>query len=236
MSPSLEQFAELARKLHAEPSAKQTLEHIVASACELIEPCDHAGVSFARRRGEVVTAMTSSDLPQRSNEIQLALGEGPCMEAAWDYSVVHVRDLSSEHRWVKWASQAQEELGVGSVLCVQLFTHRDRLGVLSLYSSKRHAFDEGDEEAAFAIAAQASVALASAEEVEQLGESVNSRTVIGQAIGLVMCQYHLTSEQAFGVLRELSMDQNRKVALLARELVNDWDAEGHKSASPGAAS
>ena len=61
--------------------------------------------------------------------------------------------------------------------------------------------------------------------VEQLREALEHRTVLGQASGLVMCRYGLTSEAAFGVLVRLSQDTNRKVYRIACELIEAHDRE-----------
>jgi AmiR/NasT family two-component response regulator len=49
---------------------------------------------------------------------------------------------------------------------------------------------------------------------------VDSRTIIGQATGILMARRHLTAEQAFEVLRQTSQNRNIKLARLA-VLLND---------------
>ena len=66
--------------------------------------------------------------------------------------------------------------------------------------------------------------------VEQLQLAIEHRTVLGQATGLVMARYQLTSEAAFKVLARLSQDTNCKLYAIASEIVENHDAE--TSAAP----
>lgn len=223
MTTSVEHLAALARTLHSQPTSQETLDHAVEAALALIGGCESAGISLARRDRRIRTAAATSDVPVRSVEIQRELHEGPCLETTWEDNVIRVRDLAEEVRWPRWTEAVRAELDVASVMCVPLSTHEGRLEVLSLYSSSSDAFDAGDEMVALTVAAQAAVALASVEQVEQLGDALSSRTMIGQAVGLTMHRFGLTGDQAFDVLRRHSNERNRKLASLAKEMVEDWN-------------
>ena len=56
--------------------------------------------------------------------------------------------------------------------------------------------------------------------------ALEHRTVIGQATGIVMERYQLTSDVAFATLLRISAHNNRKVHDLAEELVNTGHVEG----------
>jgi AmiR/NasT family two-component response regulator len=55
---------------------------------------------------------------------------------------------------------------------------------------------------------------------EQLRASVESRTVIGMALGILMERYEVDQQQAFAHLRRASSWENRKLADIAQELVS----------------
>lgn len=215
----------LARDLSSEQTKDQTLEHVVRSAVEMIEPCEAAAITLASRRGTTVAAATS-DLAVRNAELQEELGEGPCSQAGSDELVVCVPDVGLEERWPRWASRARSELGIGSTACFPLFTHEDRIGALMMLSSRVNAFRHEDVEDGLAIAAHAAVALVAAGAIDNLRVAMDSRTVIGQATGLLMGEYGVSPEAAFGVLQRLSMEENRKLVEIARELVARQSTEG----------
>lgn len=221
-----QRMSTLARDLRSEQTPGDTLQRIVDYARTSVHACEAAGMSLTALRSQsILTSAATSELPTRANELQQELGEGPCMDAAWKHRVVSAPDLSRDERWPLWAPRAVEELGVHSMLCLQLFTHEGRLGALNLFSSRPQAFDHDDVDEASALAAHAAVALAAAQQLQGLETALHNRTVIGTAIGVTMTRYGLTQTQALGVLKRLSSHENRKLAELAAEVVAQADDE-----------
>lgn len=218
-----ERMAGLARDLRSRESAHGTLQHIVDAAVEMIDGCDSAGISLAVKDGEITTSACTDDLTRRADELQQELGEGPCMDAAWREHVVSAPDLATDERWPRWGPAAVEELGVRSSLCLQLFTHEDRLGGLNLFSHRRDAFDAEDVEEARAIAAHAAVAMMAAYRIDQLSGALQSRTITAQAVGMTMTTYGVSSHQAFAMLRRVSNEQNVKLRVLAARMIAEHD-------------
>ncbi len=58
------------------------------------------------------------------------------------------------------------------------------------------------------------------EEVEGLRRALETRTIIGQAVGLVMAQRALTAQEAFAHLVELSSHSNTKLRDVAASIVS----------------
>jgi GAF domain-containing protein len=214
-------MGDLARDLRSEETKERTLEHVVRSAVEMIEPCEGAAITLAGRRLGTRVAAATSELAVRNAELQQELDQGPCREVGGERPVVSVPDLGLDQRWPDWSKRAHQELGIASTLCFPLFTHEDRVGALSMFSSRPNAFTREHMEEGLALAAHAAVALVAAEQIENLRVAMDSRTVIGQATGLLMAEYRLSPEDAFGVLRRYSMEQNRKLVEIAREIVGN---------------
>jgi ANTAR domain len=57
------------------------------------------------------------------------------------------------------------------------------------------------------------------EEISSLKKALRTRTVIGQATGMLMVQRNLTAEQAFAYLRKLSSCSNIKVRDIATSMI-----------------
>jgi response regulator NasT len=57
------------------------------------------------------------------------------------------------------------------------------------------------------------------DEVEDLRAVLETRPVIDQAKGILVAQRHCTPEEAFGLLTEASQKSNRKLRVVAQELV-----------------
>ncbi len=129
---------------------------------------------------------------------------------------VPVGPASADVVWPEFARQASE-LGVGSMMCFQLFVQGDRLGGLNLYAGRPGTFDDSQDIGQM-LAAHAAVAVAGAEHEANLRTAVNNRDVIGQAKGILMERHELTADQAFAVLARVSQELNRKLVDVAREL------------------
>jgi GAF domain-containing protein len=148
-----------------------------------------------------------------------------------DGVVVRVRDMSTEDRWGPYPALAAQ-VGVRSSLSLPLLVEDRSRGALNLYSTRPGAFDTADEDVAARWAGQAAGALAVAlriaasdDRVEQLRGGLDTRTVIGQAIGLLMAQERCTAEQAFGLLRVASQRRNVKLRDVAAQMVAAFEAE-----------
>jgi GAF domain-containing protein len=222
-----ERMSVLARDLLSEESFTQTTDHVVAAAVDLIEGCSSSGISLAHRNGTVETTATTDETGRRADALQQEIGEGPCLDAVWDQEVVLSRDLAEDPRWSTWGPAAVEELGVRSLLCVRLYTNEeDTVGALNLFSTRVDAFDADDEQEALAIAAHAAVAMAAAKELEGVRSGLDTRTVIGQATGMVMERYEFEAPRAFGLLVHLSTQSNRKLRDIARDIVTRRGGDG----------
>lgn len=94
-----QQMASMARDLLAQDSVTATLERITASATELVDGCDAAGILVLHDR-HVETLAPTHQLVTDTDRLQERLGEGPCLDAARSSlgeRVFRIADLTSEH-------------------------------------------------------------------------------------------------------------------------------------------
>ena len=221
-------MAELARSLRSQRTAGMTLQHIITATAEMVKNCDDVAITVAHSDGRVETrASLGSGLAVQADQLQQQTGEGPCVDTAWDHPLVIAVDMPTDGPWPVWAPAVADQLGIRSVLCVQLFTHEDHeLGALQLFSTRAHAFGPDAADEVMGIAAQAAVALGAVENHEALQFGLVRRTAIGQATGILMERYSLTQQQAFEVLRRTSQESGRKVYDLAIELLGGGRPSG----------
>lgn len=214
-----ERMVRAARELQHEPDPQTTMDTAVRLATTNVRGCESAGITLVRRGGEPSTPAATDDLAIEGDRLQYSLSEGPCLEALWEERVVHSTDLKADERWPRWGPLVAGELGVRSMLCFQLFTHSDRLGALNLYARQPESFDATDIDDGLALAAHISVAVAASQQVEQLSAALDTRTIIGQACGIVMERYSLDANRAFDVLVRVSSQSNVKLREVALEFV-----------------
>ncbi|MYR43458.1 GAF and ANTAR domain-containing protein [Streptomyces sp. SID5910] len=215
-----EEMASLARDLLAQESVRDTLERITASATELVEGCDAAGILLLRD-GRVRSLAPTEQLVIESDRLQERVGEGPCFDAARN-SVgerqFRIADFTaSSERWPAYVPEARK-LGLGSMMGILLFTEDEDLGALNFYSRRPGAFAAADETAGWLLASHAAVAFSSARTQAQLQEAIGTRHTIGEAMGILMGSHRLTEDQAFAALRRYSQDRNVKLRDVARQV------------------
>ena len=227
-----DQLGELARSLEAEDDVEATLLAIVHSAVGTVPGAEHASISSVKKRQEVHTLAATDQLPRAGDRAQYEAGEGPCLDSLYDQKTVRLPDMSTEQRWPEFAKRA-DELGTASMLSVQLYVDGDDLGALNLASPQVDAFDDESEHVALLFASHAAVAMAGAQEQEQLRSALQTRDLIGQAKGILMERFKITGDKAFQLLVRASQTTNRRLPDIAEELVSSGELP--TSGRPGGA-
>jgi transcriptional regulator with GAF, ATPase, and Fis domain len=171
------------------------------------------------------TVAATDDLTQRLDEQQYDDGRGPCLEALASGIPVWVTDMTTESRWAPYPSHAAE-LGARSSMSYPLITGEQVIGALNLYAFRRLAPDLALRARAEQLADRAAGALAVGLRLAQehtenanLRAALTSRSVIDQAIGILVAQQHCTVEDAFALLRQASQGRNIKLREVAAQIV-----------------
>ena len=211
-------FAERARAIAKKSSPDETIRRIIDLALECID-CDYASVTVVHADGGVETVASSDEVIDRADALQYELGEGPCLTAAEHEGLWVIAETGTDPRWPQWGPQAAA-LGLHSILAVHLFTDRTMLGALNLYAKQSHQYSADDIETAQIVAAHASVGLARTRSEQNLWRAVDARHVVGQAQGILMERFSLSSEQAFSVLKRYSQQHNIKIRDIAVHLLS----------------
>jgi putative methionine-R-sulfoxide reductase with GAF domain len=210
-------MSRVARELQADHGDVDAMLKAITHAAETTIP--HAvdcGITYMIGRSKLESRAPTGDLPRSVDALQEEVGEGPCLDAVWEQYVVRVDDVAAEQRWPRFAERAAD-LGVGSMMCFQLFVQGDHMGAMNVYARTPGAFDD-DQEIGLMLASHAAIALSGAEHEEHLRAGMSNRDVIGQAKGILMERFKFTADQAFGVLVRTSSLTNRKLSDIAEEL------------------
>ncbi len=218
-----ERMAAAARELQDQHDPASTVKTAVDLLVRNVPACDAASISLVYARRRVETPAATDDLAATADRLQAELGEGPALDTLWEEETVYVPDLASDARWPRWGPRLTETTGTASVLTFRLFTLKDVIGALSMYSTTTDAFTAEDKAEGLALAAHVAIAVLAAQRLEQYEAALDSRTVIGQACGVVMERYDMGSAQAFALLTRLSSTQNVKLRDVAAELLRARD-------------
>lgn len=225
--PLAHALSELARGLHHAEDPDEVLRETVQSAIALVPGAQAGSVTALVGGKHVIHKAESGSLPARLDAVMSEVGEGPCLDALEQRRIVRVDDLRGEVRWPRFAPRAAE-LGARSMLAFPLFVRDDTLCALNLYAHEAGAFTDESEHVGRLLAAHAAVAYAGAQREENLLAAIETRDLIGQAVGLLMERYSITSSRAFDTLVRFSRQTNRKLRDVAGELTRDAEAGAYK--------
>lgn len=217
-------IAELQRVLLSTETVEQFLKELAVLAAGLVAGGLSCGMTLGTK-GRPYTAACSDERASEVDDIQYRLGEGPCLESMRSGVTVCIGDTASERRWPGFCGQAAAR-GVRSTLALPLVTDGEPAGALNLYAPAADAFGPAEWRRAERFAANGAGALALAHRLAsytaingQLRESLASRSVIDQAIGVIMAQERCSQVRAFAILRSASQNRNVKLRDLAAEVI-----------------
>ncbi|MCU1564708.1 MAG: hypothetical protein JWN05_3087 [Arthrobacter sp.] len=183
------------------------------------------GITLLRDR-KAATIGWSSDSAREVDEIQYSLSQGPCLTAAQEEREIYVPDLFEEERWGADYAQAVASHGLRSVLSVPFHLQGEAKAALNLYSDVPHKFDGDCASRIRGYTREISQALRLAvrfslhtDSATNLRATLESRTVIDLAIGIVMAQNRCSQEAAVRILSDASSNGNVKLRDIAAALV-----------------
>jgi GAF domain-containing protein len=213
-------IAEAARTLNQPRSLDETMQTIVEVACNSVPGFDQVGIATLHKQGRVKTRAFTGDLVLHLDKIQYDLREGPCSAALQGHEAVSMSSLGVEQRWPRYVPQAQAA-GVRSQMAVKLHLDERALGGMNFYSTVSDDVSPNAQALAQLFASHAAIALGHAHEREGLNEALQTRKVIGEAIGILMERHTMNEDHAFEFLVRASSHANIKLRDIAQELVDE---------------
>ena len=207
---------------------KSFLNGLTRLASEVMTEAAGAKVECAvtlLRQKRPVTIAGSSELAVRLDEIEQAVGGGPCVEALRIGRPVLLADVSTDTRWPTYCTSLAAA-GCGSCLGVPLDPGENAAAALNFFASPAGPITEPMVARATTFAESAGQAMALAvrmaakdELTSDLRAAMEKRTVIDLATGIIMGQNRCSQDEAFKILLKVSSNRNVKLAAIAEEVV-----------------
>ncbi|MCM1939219.1 GAF and ANTAR domain-containing protein [Streptomyces sp. G3] len=177
-----------------------------------------------RRADRLMTLAGSTDLPSGLDLRQYENGSGPCVDAAESGEAQYSPDLAAETRWPPYTEYALAT-GVRCVLALPLAVEGETGAALNLYGVEPDSLALGLD-AARAFAERAADAVNEALRIERerasapdVRTALLSRSVIDQAVGMLMARERIDAARAMERLRRVSQDRNVKLRDLCAQVV-----------------
>ncbi len=243
----------LAGSLHDEGGIVVLLQRVAEVAHEYLPGVDSAGTTI-HLAGLTYTASFTDECTLQIDEDQYRVGDGPCLTAARENRTVLV-DVDGEQDdpgtgditgtgtgapsgrdgvdpWPRFTAAARRE-GFRSFLAAPLTVGDTAVGALNLYGRQPQAFDDVDADFVELLCAASSRVLSSFAAITDAERSARTirdalvtRAPIEQAKGMLMVVHRIDADAAFTLLCRESQDTNRKLAVVAAELVERLSAGG----------
>jgi hypothetical protein len=218
-----DRFSHLQSLLNQRGSSLQTLERLCVGSVDYLS-ASGAGVSVVSGSGAREIILATDQVSSEIEELQVSLGEGPCIDAWSSQLPVIEPDLSltSPTRWPMFGPAARAA-GAVAVFAVPLHVGRSRLGALDLYRDAPGGLSPADLTAAVALGAAVTQVLLKLEpanhalETIEVGPSLSAE--IYQAAGMVTVQLEVDITEALARLRAYAYAEERPLSEVARDIV-----------------
>ncbi|WP_405725340.1 GAF and ANTAR domain-containing protein [Streptomyces sp. NBC_01537] len=197
----------------------------VCAAAVAALPVGGAGVSAMSRTAVSHPLCSTDDVSEQLEELQLTLGEGPCVDAFALGLAVLTPDLRTDEAFARWPvfAPAATEAGAGAVFAFPLQIGAISPGVLDMYATSPGGLDTEELADAMAFADTATLVLLDAgtdgPHDGGLADLGGYRAEIDQATGMLTEQLGVGLEEAFVRLRAHAYAHGRRLADVAADVV-----------------
>jgi hypothetical protein len=203
----------------------------VAHVCSLVVaalPVDGAGLSVTGGPGQQNRVAATDEVSGRIEDLQVLLGQGPCIDAVAAGAPVLVADLAADGVASRWPAfvPAVRTLGVGASFALPLLVGDLRIGAMDLDRRATGPLEPDDLEHAEDLASAAvevllRLHLERPEEADgTFPDGWAATSVVHQATGMVMVQLGVDASAAFAALRARAYQEETTLQQLAREVLD----------------
>ena len=214
------------------------LHTLLAERCVQIFDIDAAAVMVVNANKELRLMAASDDGTRASEIFEVQANEGPSLECFESGEQVTNQDLKVKTElWPRFATAALSQ-GFSIVHALPMRLRSDAIGVLNLFQTAGR-LTRDDLESAQALADIATIAILhhrariDAKDLnDQLDQALTSRIVIEQAKGILAAKNDLSMDEAFAGLRDHARRNNRRLADVARSVVDGTMSDTDRIATP----
>ena len=222
-----ELFASLQCLFMALPCLRPYLDRLAWSTAAMVDPPAWCGIT-STHGGWPVTVTASNDRARLADQEQYNLGQGPCLDAMREGEIVEVVDQELDERWKQFRGRVLD-IGIRSVLSLPVKgVSRRPVVTLNMYSERSQAFMGVDRQQAESYANLASRTLVKwvrdctqARLAQELDQAVRTRTLVEEALGILMDQHRWDAAMAFRRLRTRAGNDARRLAVTATEVITE---------------
>jgi hypothetical protein len=211
----------------ADPAATADFPERLCTACADALPVDGVGLSLMtedRPTSSRALLGASDEIGAQIEELQFALGEGPCVSAFTDARPVLIPDMLDVDacaRWPVFAREAQA-VGVGALFAFPLMVGVLGIGVLDCYRIRAGPLDATPEALAVTDAvmmALIGLKVGSEREFDLFALSSHTHAVVHQAVGALAAKHRMPVTDVLARLRGYAFRHARPLEVVAKDVL-----------------
>jgi len=179
---------------------------------------------------ELVVKATQSISESYNKKPNIKLGQGIAGIVAKENKSIVVDDVKKDARYLNQDIARQERLC--SLASIPLAVKNRVIGVLNVYTHKKHKFTKPELDVLAAVASQAAVAIENAEldlKVKSAEEALNIRKLVERAKDILSQEANISSSEAFRLIQKQSMDSRKSMREIAEAIILTKDLKHKKS-------
>lgn len=179
---------------------------------------------------ELVVKATQSISESYNKKPNIKLGEGIAGIVAKENKPICVLDVKKDARYLNQDVAKKESLC--ALASVPLAVKGRVIGVLNVYTSKKHKFSKPEIDVLTAVASQAAVAIENAEldlKVRSAEEALTTRKLVERAKDIFSQEASISASEAFRLIQKQSMDTRKSMREIAEAIILAKDLKNRSS-------
>ena len=179
---------------------------------------------------ELVVKATQSISESYNKKPNIKLGEGIAGIVAKENKPICVLDVKKDARYLNQDVAKKESLC--ALASVPLAVKGRVIGVLNVYTSKKHKFSKPEIDVLTAVASQAAVAIENAEldlKVRSAEEALTTRKLVERAKDILSQEVNISASEAFRLIQKQSMDTRKSMREIAEAIILAKDLKNRSS-------
>jgi GAF domain-containing protein len=201
--------------------------NIAEAATRSVPGCDAATIALSIG-GRPATAAMTGTVALELDLVQYDADDGPCLTSFRTTSALRL-DVYEHDEVFPHVAIAARSAGIRAVLSVPASWGSETIGTLNLYS-RGGPFDQSAETVAAVLATQVAIAVSRSPEfvaaravVEEAQRSTDDRSQLSLATGLLIGSQDCTREQAEGLIRSATAQDEQTVLDIARRIIEQHE-------------
>ncbi len=222
----IEALSKIGEAITSDLYLEDILKLIVTITAEIMKSKVCSIMLLDPKKKTLAIKATQSISREYINKNPLKLGEGIAGKVALKNSYVYVPNILEEDTYIHKEIARKE--GLVSLLCVPLHVKGRVIGVLNLYTSEPHNFNDYEISILKAVADQAAIVIENYRlivETKVIKEELETRKVLEKAKGILMEDYSLSEEKAFKKIQKFAMDRRKPIREVAEAIVMSYEMQ-----------